>query len=500
MLQKYSSLTSATGRHIAGICKLKIIPKEWLSQQWIANFATGKVDTIAVVPGREFITINLIANTYKYAELPKDNKAGSYFDILLTGSSNDIDEVTLQVLNTFRYHQWVAIYKDMQGRYKIAGNYDAAMIFEYNNAEENEGGGKQKVDIKLAMSQELAAAFFTQTVIAISPKLGIADNFSIAKVAVDTFELTWAADATWPIGYDVEIERSTSSNFSSALTSMVVLPADISTYSFRDAPGAFNTTFFYRVKITATGYTDSDYNYANLSLPNIPGLTQDHLWGDFDADGTGVEYTTSVGIKYVDSWAEENGLTAGSGRNFVPYLDAPILEFDATISANVIGNTNDPNANLVTESGSELLPNNATGQTIFIVGSQSAADDTSGPFIRCGENIVLIRNGDNTGLLAKMRNVPNILTVPDIEMANDTYYTIRLHFDGTNHSICINNGTVHSLPASTANYNPASLWLFRRSSTGSNKKFARLVIYEAALTPAEIAQNEAYLRWRYGHY
>src|SRR5947207_14482008 len=121
MKQVYGQLAPLTGPHIAGICSIQICPVEFLAALWTCNFFDGKVNDVALVPGRQMINISFLPNTYKFNETPKSNRGGAYYETSLTGTCNDIDVASLQIMNTYRYHEWMAIVTDRQGRLKVVG-------------------------------------------------------------------------------------------------------------------------------------------------------------------------------------------------------------------------------------------------------------------------------------------------------------------------------------------------------------------------------------------
>ena len=493
MLQQYASISPATGTHIAGICKLILLPKEWLYQIWIADFKTGRVLSLPIIPGKEFIKINLLQNTYKFTETPKSTKGGSYFDISLTGSSNDIDQATYQTLETYRYHEFIAIITDRQGRLKIVGNFDGAMIFEFNNSEENQGGGQQKIDIKMSMQLESKVPFYGAVITTPEPKLLFPYPFTATIESLVNIRITWPSGIIWPAAYSVVLQRSTNADFTSDLVTFTVTAPDIAAFSFLDTAVPVNQTFYYRIKITKSGYTDSDYANTTGMITDTAGLVQNNLWLDLNP-AEEMTVVTDTGIDYVDTWTD----ATGSSRGLQYETARPIVEMNGTLSKLVVTNHHNPMAALITIPGTDLLPNTATGMTIYIVGSQSALNDTGGSFLRCGQNIVCARFNDLNNLFAVLRNSGNYLQSSII--SNDIFYTIRMQFDGTTQSVTINNGTPITSTPPNSLFNPAVLWLFRRFSLGSNKKIARVVIYTAGNTPAEITQNENYLRSFYGHY
>ena len=127
MKQVYADLSPATGVHVAGICTIQIAPITWLQTEWIQQFLSGKVMSIALLPGKQMISLELLQQSYKFNEQPKDSKAGTFYDISIAGTSNYTDDALLQVLNTYRYQQWFALIKDRNANYRICGNINAGL-------------------------------------------------------------------------------------------------------------------------------------------------------------------------------------------------------------------------------------------------------------------------------------------------------------------------------------------------------------------------------------
>ena len=157
----YSKISPETGAHVAGIYQIKIVPIEWLTQQLFPDFKTGKIlDEIILMPGKQWIEISFIQETYEYSEKPKNNKEGSFFEITLSGNSNSLSATDMQILQTYRYHHFVAIIRDRQKRYKVIGNKDAGMVFQYSNKESSNQGGTQLIGIDMTTDLIDPAPFY----------------------------------------------------------------------------------------------------------------------------------------------------------------------------------------------------------------------------------------------------------------------------------------------------------------------------------------------------
>lgn len=496
MLQKYSSLKSITGNHRGGICTIKLIPKEWLANNWEIDFATGNIITIPLEPGKDFILLKLIESSYKYLENPKSNRSGSYYELSLTGTSNDIDSATLQTLNTYRYHEWVVLFKDKKGRQRIAGNFTTGMQFEFNNAQENDNGGKQKADVKFTIQQEHPASFFGSIAVEVIPKLPAPFPLTITNPTKPTFLLSWP-DMNYPAGTVLYLMESREPRGRGSSRFITISPTDFANF-YKTITVGITGNFTYSMYAMCTGYIRS--NTVSIIGNNVRASTNylinDNLWLDLNA-AIGVSTTTVGADSEVNSWTDQT-----TGKIFTFLGAKPVQKTDATVTGGkVITNSNNSAAAL--RCLTNLLPDNIGGMTIYIVASQAATNDFNGAFIRVGNNINIVRNGNELQLIAKIRNYDRPIFYIETPIVNNTFYTLRLQFDGTNGSIAVNNSeatlnTVVPIPSSM--WTPAAIDLFKPGTGGSNKAIARILIYTKSHTVAEIIAVENYLKTEYAHY
>lgn len=161
MQNVYSKISAAIGPHLAGICQIKIAPIEWMNTLLIIDFLTGSIkNNVSFIAGKNFISLELIPETYDYIEKPKTNKQGSFYEISLSANTNNISVENLQILNTYRHHQFILLAKNKQGQLKLIGNKDAGMIFNFGNKETNNNGGTQLVTVDFNMDLEDPAPFY----------------------------------------------------------------------------------------------------------------------------------------------------------------------------------------------------------------------------------------------------------------------------------------------------------------------------------------------------
>ena len=162
MKPSYSNINLTTGHYAGGIYKIKIAPKEWLAFPITPNFSSGKViDEVLLQDGKEFIELECAPDTYEFDEKPKSNRGGSYFEITIQGTVNNVTPELLATLETLRYHEVVAILYDKRRRLKVVGNEYAGLVFRYSNKEDStKQGGLQICAIDLTMDSDKASPFY----------------------------------------------------------------------------------------------------------------------------------------------------------------------------------------------------------------------------------------------------------------------------------------------------------------------------------------------------
>lgn len=89
----------------------------------------------------------------------------------------------------------------------------------------------------------------------------------VSVVSSSEIDLNWTdvANATGFV-----LERATNSNFSVGLITLYTGAL----FAFADTGVSQNTTYYYRIKATATGFTDSDYGYASGMTPQVLILSE----------------------------------------------------------------------------------------------------------------------------------------------------------------------------------------------------------------------------------
>lgn len=162
MIATYSNLKFTEGPYAAGISQIKVAPREWLLDGIEIDFTTGKVvREILLQNGFEFITLDLVPESYEFEEKPKSNRGGGFYEVKISGLLNDLTPEALAVLQTLRNHEVIAIVKDRKKRFKVVGDEAAALVLQFANKEDNgKQGGLQTVAIELNMDAEKVAPFY----------------------------------------------------------------------------------------------------------------------------------------------------------------------------------------------------------------------------------------------------------------------------------------------------------------------------------------------------
>lgn len=265
MLSSNIKIIPVTGPHIAGITKVMLLPKDWILNAAVIDFLTGTIKTpIEILEGYQPIELQFLAESYDYDEKPKINKAGSFYEISLSGLINDLDPLILQTLNTYRYHQFAAIIQDKQKRNKLVGDKFAGLIMQFRNSEKADKGGTQQVSIEFNMEMEYPAPFYLLDQAVQHPQLGNVLDLTAVYV-LPCIELHWTAveNASWYV-----LDRSTSPDFSVDI--YTVWNGEATTYT--DCDISNGVTYYYRIIAQAPGYDNSNPAFAFCSTPGAEDL------------------------------------------------------------------------------------------------------------------------------------------------------------------------------------------------------------------------------------
>lgn len=156
----YNNLAAIEGPHVAGICKVFAVPKHWLKEDPVMDFTTGRVVMpVELKPGKYWIEIELLSDTYIYSETTKESAAGDFFALSLTGTLNYSNYQLQQQLETLRRCELIVQLIDKNQRRKLAGDSQFAMQLRYSHTHKNEPA-EEAISVTLQMEAEDPAPYY----------------------------------------------------------------------------------------------------------------------------------------------------------------------------------------------------------------------------------------------------------------------------------------------------------------------------------------------------
>ena len=144
MKPAYQNIIQKTGAHSAGISKIEIAACHWLQLPVILDLKTGTVD-VPVSLSKPLLEFNFTQKSIKYAEKPKNTKAGTFYEITIQGLGNTIDKDLLRVIETIRFDNLIVIITDCDSK-RIIGNESQGMVLQAS-AENNSNANVLGYDI-----------------------------------------------------------------------------------------------------------------------------------------------------------------------------------------------------------------------------------------------------------------------------------------------------------------------------------------------------------------
>lgn len=143
-----------------GICKIilvgtKVLPRIKTNNEGVFVWPAGL--PLNAMPLYTLVELDLLKDTFKIAETPKDSKAGSFYDIKMIAESNNADEESLRSLTTLTYTPVQAIVFLNNGKKKIYGQSDRGLDLSVSHELGNDGVKIEKLTITITgQSKELA--------------------------------------------------------------------------------------------------------------------------------------------------------------------------------------------------------------------------------------------------------------------------------------------------------------------------------------------------------
>jgi hypothetical protein len=162
MKPSFGNLLLKTGIHIAGICKIEIAPKEWISTAFEPDFLTGAINTpISLVFGRSWLKLELTPDSVEFSEKPKQAKGGEYFETTLSGSFNDLSIANLAKLITIKDHELVVKISDAEKTTRVLGTIDKGCNISIAQRNRNSSGGTKETTFLLSINTVTPAPYYT---------------------------------------------------------------------------------------------------------------------------------------------------------------------------------------------------------------------------------------------------------------------------------------------------------------------------------------------------
>ena len=160
MKQVYENILLHEGSHIAGICKLQIAPREWLSSNIIIDFNTGKIKTaINFITGRNWLDIELTLPSFEFDEKPKSNKSGQYIELAVAGTINNFTASVQQVIETLRYSEFVVLLTDANNNMRLIGDAESGMVLSPDHSVKN-AVNEERLQLSFIMESETTAPIY----------------------------------------------------------------------------------------------------------------------------------------------------------------------------------------------------------------------------------------------------------------------------------------------------------------------------------------------------
>lgn len=160
MKQAYSNISLATGIHNAGICNIKIAPREWVINLITVDFVTGFIKApISFIAGKEWLKIDLIPNTVEHEEKPKISRAGHYYEKTFGGTSNNLSPELYKSITTLLEHEFIILYTNVRGEKKLIGNNKVGNILQVTFTEENKNNALS-IGFSFTMDEENLSHYY----------------------------------------------------------------------------------------------------------------------------------------------------------------------------------------------------------------------------------------------------------------------------------------------------------------------------------------------------
>jgi hypothetical protein len=224
-------------------------------------------------------------------------------------------------------------------------------------------------------------------------------------------------------------------------------------------------------------------------------ITSCSLWLDA-LDGSTFTPTNPTNGTTITEWRDKSPSSAHAsvGSGTLQYRTnifdgRPCVSFDG--SSYLVGNASNTGT-VVTGFVVASMNNTSSNDARIVSLSQAGQSD----FNSAARSSFIIRNGT----AATIRSFRNGATLGSINIINATLFIATSIYNGTNHTI-YSNGTAGTTVASTGNFGYTLYGIGRDPGLTSgflNGTVLEVIIYNAALSIAEIQEVEGYLAWKWG--
>jgi hypothetical protein len=156
-LPAYANVQLRPGYTTKGLCDIKVIPREWVKITKTPGIGGSVVSKMDLLPGRHWIAMKFIPESYKIAEDLKTNTSGDYIEVNISGTMNHLSYDAQQVLETLRYHELVVYCTDTLKQSKVAGDNEKGMRLSYLH---DQAGSKDVAEINFILETTSSAPYF----------------------------------------------------------------------------------------------------------------------------------------------------------------------------------------------------------------------------------------------------------------------------------------------------------------------------------------------------
>lgn len=162
MKPAYNNFELATGAHLAGLCQVQIVPKEWLTSELSTNFLTGEVEgPLTLESGKSWLTLEFTEDSYQFEEKHKVSRFADYYETTIAGLFNKLDANLRRQIESIRYHELVVVAKDRDKSLRVIGSKAKGMKIFFGLMSSNGSGGIKQTSIELKIDMPHTAPYLS---------------------------------------------------------------------------------------------------------------------------------------------------------------------------------------------------------------------------------------------------------------------------------------------------------------------------------------------------